>query len=801
MLATLAFCFKMVLGSARQKGTIASGVVALCVVLIANVAIFLFTEVLQKTYKPIFFLFFASWNTMTMVLVLSLVLIVSFFIFWYLIIAPRYYPINADISREVARQIPSSVLPFNRSKFLFKYRMTDPLTTTYRKCFTSDSEINIAIMNLLTPSDQSMQEISNWVLAFKSSRLRSQYSAFVMNKFSKLFLKSLAIASLGLAVYLSVNYSYDPSADTSDLLSYISIFILVPVLYLCTFYFNWSTKVLAYTITFHSVLLLSSIWICSSVWTDYSILGTIIILFISLNYSIPLIIFVPMTVVSLLGFGLNFVWNKNRIKMRLWPQEDSSVYPILSIAFVYTLIIIATVLLRYKNEKLIKEDFLSGASLGSTLSIVKDLLSLLLPKFVLDRMQNFFEISGEKQVFDEEDCVSIMFCDIADFDDVVRKNEGNIVNLLDRIFRKFDDFCQLHGIQKIETVGKTYMAAAGLKAVESTLSQEITKINPTVRLLNFSKDMMSHIDEYPGLGLKIGLHVGKPVMGVIGYHKPQFSLIGDVVNTTSRHCTTGKKGHIMLSADAWELVKNFNPDSMGYRIDIIPTEMKGKGLVSVYHLYPSKNKFLVHIQSIIARKDTIQNESQKKQIEIIADMMIKVSIKKRKSKEGGSKFIQLIELLKSRGVLGNLYSKFGNNPSGSKSQTSPTAQIKGPGNSINPDPSNGAPLMSNPNDTFYDDPFSDRVLEDHEEHEENVNSYNLKAERLIPGRILNFQASQYDIVRKFNRNLKRSNYNLLRRFFILLTAQQLLQLVLHIIYKNELEPMNRNNRTTRIYVS
>ena len=54
------------------------------------------------------------------------------------------------------------------------------------------------------------------------------------------------------------------------------------------------------------------------------------------------------------------------------------------------------------------------------------------------------------------------------------------------------------------------------------------------------------------LVLKIGVHHGNCMMGVIGFHKPQFSLIGDTVNFTSRHCTTGKNGHIMISIEAWK---------------------------------------------------------------------------------------------------------------------------------------------------------------------------------------------------------------------------------------------------------
>ena len=58
--------------------------------------------------------------------------------------------------------------------------------------------------------------------------------------------------------------------------------------------------------------------------------------------------------------------------------------------------------------------------------------------------------------------MAILFCDISDFDKVVAKLGKGVVNILDELFRVFDNFCITHGIQKIETVGKTYMAAAGI---------------------------------------------------------------------------------------------------------------------------------------------------------------------------------------------------------------------------------------------------------------------------------------------------------------------------------------------------
>lgn len=59
------------------------------------------------------------------------------------------------------------------------------------------------------------------------------------------------------------------------------------------------------------------------------------------------------------------------------------------------------------------------------------------------------------------------------------------------------------------------------------------------------------------LKIKIGIHHGSVVIGVIGYHKPQFSLIGDTVNQTSRHCSTADPGQIILSEVAYKYLPKY----------------------------------------------------------------------------------------------------------------------------------------------------------------------------------------------------------------------------------------------------
>lgn len=112
-----------------------------------------------------------------------------------------------------------------------------------------------------------------------------------------------------------------------------------------------------------------------------------------------------------------------------------------------------------------------------------------------------------------------------------------------------------------KTVGKTYMACAGLKDCE--VEMEINEPHPIKRLLRLAFEMMKFIKPYTygndakSLMIKIGIHTGPVIAGVIGHHKPQFSLIGDTINTTSRLCSAKEinPGKIVISSSCYEQIK------------------------------------------------------------------------------------------------------------------------------------------------------------------------------------------------------------------------------------------------------
>lgn len=135
------------------------------------------------------------------------------------------------------------------------------------------------------------------------------------------------------------------------------------------------------------------------------------------------------------------------------------------------------------------------------------------------------------------------------------------------------------------------MAVGGLKFIEETLDPNLTSQSPTYRTVQLSMEIMNFIQEYTykagrKLHVKIGIHYGQCIFGVLGYHKPQFSLIGDTINTASRCCTTAEKGTIAMSENAWREIESTRLVSTRP----MKVQMKGKDLVTVYVVKKPKKR-------------------------------------------------------------------------------------------------------------------------------------------------------------------------------------------------------------------
>lgn len=179
---------------------------------------------------------------------------------------------------------------------------------------------------------------------------------------------------------------------------------------------------------------------------------------------------------------------------------------------------------------------------------VEDILTSIVPQSIAVRLKQ-----GEDRIAEYYDNVSILFADIQGFTALSTTIKPiELVIVLDEIFTQFDSIADKYHLEKIKTIGDSYMMVGGaphtmpdhphriaLAALE--MCDYMEKFNPIVALPAMSGD-----DRSP-LRVRIGIHSGEVIAGVIGSKKPVFDLWGDAVNTASRMESYGEAGKIHVS--------------------------------------------------------------------------------------------------------------------------------------------------------------------------------------------------------------------------------------------------------------
>lgn len=195
----------------------------------------------------------------------------------------------------------------------------------------------------------------------------------------------------------------------------------------------------------------------------------------------------------------------------------------------------------------------------------------ILPAPIAERM-----LDGEKQIADYCDNVSVFFCDIVNFTGLSESiSPAETVNVLNELFSEFDRIARKHGLEKIKTIGDAYMAVAGVPVPLNDHAD---------RTAAFALDILEAMRTYSQrtgnqLEVRIGLHCGNAVAGVIGESKFAYDLWGDTINTASRMETHGEPGKIHVSEDFKRATgQQFAFEHRG-EIDV-----KGKGKMKTYFL-------------------------------------------------------------------------------------------------------------------------------------------------------------------------------------------------------------------------
>uniref|UniRef100_A0A8C1LF63 adenylate cyclase n=1 Tax=Cyprinus carpio TaxID=7962 RepID=A0A8C1LF63_CYPCA len=192
------------------------------------------------------------------------------------------------------------------------------------------------------------------------------------------------------------------------------------------------------------------------------------------------------------------------------------------------------------------------------------------------------------------ECVAVMFASISNFSEFYVELEANnegveCLRLLNEIIADFDEIIsedQFRQLEKIKTIGSTYMAASGLN--DSTYDKAgRSHIRALADYAMRLMDQMKYINEHSfnNFKMKIGLNIGPVVAGVIGARKPQYDIWGNTVNVASRMDSTGVPERIQVTTDLYQVLSSYN-----YKLECRGVvKVKGKGEMTTYFLNGGPN--------------------------------------------------------------------------------------------------------------------------------------------------------------------------------------------------------------------
>ncbi len=203
-----------------------------------------------------------------------------------------------------------------------------------------------------------------------------------------------------------------------------------------------------------------------------------------------------------------------------------------------------------------------------------ELLLNILPEEVADELKE--KGSAAAKQFDD---VTVMFTDIKDFTRISETlSPTTLVHEIHTCFKTFDDIISKHNIEKIKTIGDAYMCAGGLPVVNTTHATDVVKAAMEIRdFMTQRNTLPDPSGQNPGFEIRIGIHTGPVVAGIVGTKKFAYDIWGDTVNIAARMESSGEAGKINISSSTFDLVKD--QFKCTYRGKI---QAKNKGEIDMY---------------------------------------------------------------------------------------------------------------------------------------------------------------------------------------------------------------------------
>lgn len=205
----------------------------------------------------------------------------------------------------------------------------------------------------------------------------------------------------------------------------------------------------------------------------------------------------------------------------------------------------------------------------------ESLLLNILPEEIAEELK-------EKGYVDARDfnLASILFTDFKSFTETSEKLTPHaLVNELNICFKEFDLITQQYGLEKIKTIGDAYMLAGGLPVPDKNAVKNIVLAGLDMQEFICKRKYEHELLGLPAFEMRVGIHAGPIVAGIVGVKKFQYDIWGDTVNTASRMESNGAIGRVNISEAVYELTRNEKELHFEYRGLI---KAKGKGEMKMY---------------------------------------------------------------------------------------------------------------------------------------------------------------------------------------------------------------------------
>jgi adenylate cyclase len=265
----------------------------------------------------------------------------------------------------------------------------------------------------------------------------------------------------------------------------------------------------------------------------------------------------------------NFEVSKKQVEVDLLNQQRKN-QRIIVIATIIALALILLLLFGlYQRYKFTRE---ANKIIDAEKKRSDSLLMNILPEETAAELKQSGRVQAKKF-----ESVTVMFTDFKGFTQYATTlPPEKLVETIDYYFSKFDAIVEKYGLEKIKTVGDSYMCAGGLPFPTSDHADKV--VNAAIEIAQFVQESKKHHDEdFVRLDIRIGINTGPVVAGVVGTKKFAYDIWGDTVNIASRMESNSEPGRINVSENTYELVKHaFDCESRG------EIHMKNRGNMKMY---------------------------------------------------------------------------------------------------------------------------------------------------------------------------------------------------------------------------